>query len=155
LLLAGSGCNALHSVALQRCLLSFSASSFGAAIVPNVKVKVLTRAEDLSTLAAELCNLGMFVQHAPLVRKAIQLALEGAGALSARHLASLAQACGVLGNVPKAHMLVSTGSLLVMSKHSSLALISPPPPAIWRSDSKGYRVDNQAKSWIDILQTFQ
>ena len=115
----------------------------------------MTRAEDLSTLAAELCNLGMFVQHAPLVRKAIQLALEGAGALSARHLASLAQACGVLGNVPKAHMLVSTGSLLVMSKHSSLALISPPPPAIWRSDSKGYRVDNQAKSWIDILQTFQ
>lgn len=87
----------------------------------------MNRAEDLSTLAAELCNLGMFVQHAPLVRKAIQLALEGAGAMSARHLASLAQACGVLGNVPKAHMLVSTGSLLVMSKHSSLALISPPP----------------------------
>lgn len=66
----------------------------------------LGRPEDLSTLAAELCNLGVYVQHAPLVRRAVQLALEGASAMSARHLASLAQACGVLGNVPKPHMLV-------------------------------------------------
>lgn len=65
------------------------------------------RPEDLSTLAAELCNMGLYVQHCPLVRRAVQLALEGAGgALSARHLASLAQACGVLGNVPKPDMLV-------------------------------------------------
>lgn len=59
-------------------------------------------------LAAELCNMGLFEQHALLVRKAVQLALWRAGALSARHLASLAQACGVLGNVPKPQMLVCT-----------------------------------------------
>ena len=88
----------------------------------NAIGRASSRAEDLSTLAAELCNLGMYVQHAPLVRKAVQLSLEGAGAMSARHLASLAQACGVLGNIRKADMMVRPHAPAYFLCHRSPAL---------------------------------
>ncbi|CAL8469656.1 g9197 [Coccomyxa elongata] len=99
-------CRAIAAISLSKALQKESkgaVSNISAVLEPQLES---CRAEDLSTLAAELCNMGLYVQHAPLVRKAVHLALEGAGALSARHLASLAQACGVLGNVPKPHMLI-------------------------------------------------
>jgi hypothetical protein len=53
--------------------------------------------------------LGVYVEHAALVRRCVEVALEGAHAMSARQLASLCRACGEMGNVPESQMLVSTG----------------------------------------------
>lgn len=64
------------------------------------------RPEDLATLAAELCMLGVLEQHAALVRRAVERGLKDARSLSARQLASMCRACGQLGNVPSSQMLV-------------------------------------------------
>ena len=57
-------------------------------------------------MAAELCNLGLYVQYAIMVRGAVERALSACDVIPARELASLAHACGTLKNVPKARMLV-------------------------------------------------
>lgn len=55
--------------------------------------------------------MGLFAEHAVVVRSAVELALARAGeGLGARHLANLAMACGVVGSVPRASMEVRAGS---------------------------------------------
>lgn len=76
-------------------------------LLTEVSAWRLIRPEDLATLAAELCNMGLFTEHAVVVRRAVELALARAGeGLGARHLANLAMACGVIGIVPRASMEV-------------------------------------------------
>ena len=78
------------------------------------------RPQDLCTLAAELCNLGLYVQHAVLVRSAVERALSVCNVIPARELASLAHACGTLRNVPKVQMLVRHRPLIIQ-KHRPAA----------------------------------
>lgn len=78
--------------------------------------------------------MGLFVEHAAVVRTAVQLALPQAHRLPARHLASLALACGALGNVPRRDMevpflfLCHTGSRAPGYRVLAKTLVCKVPP---------------------------
>lgn len=78
-----------------------------ASIAGESQCKLLTcRPQDLCILASELCNLGLHVKHAALVRTAVEAAISTCRTIPARELASLAHACGTLRNITKDQMLV-------------------------------------------------
>ena len=64
------------------------------------------RPQDLCLLASELCNLELYVEHAALIRTAVESAIPACRKLQGPELSCLAHACGVLQNVEKDKMMV-------------------------------------------------